>query len=266
MIAMADDKKIVICLSRDLTFFSHLTYFVDNGGFTHASLGLSEDAEFYYSFNFKGMKKEYRTSLKKRPREMTRYIVSVSNEAYQKLSDRIDEMLSHKERYAYAQAAVVKRLLSLPNEEQHDDRYFCSHFVAEVLRDSGCVDIGVLPANCTPNDLLKELEKSGQILYSEVEATIDNPVASFLDGASQKTGMAGAKVTGVLDSVGLKKSRDGDKASLSDKIGSVFESVAGTLEKGKDALETAPQKLAEKTSSIVKKGGELVEKAKWPGK
>ena len=33
---MADDKKIVICLSRDLTFFSHLTYFVDNGGFTHA--------------------------------------------------------------------------------------------------------------------------------------------------------------------------------------------------------------------------------------
>ena len=44
---MADDKKIVICLSRDLTFFSHLTYFVDNGGFTHASLGLSEDSEFY---------------------------------------------------------------------------------------------------------------------------------------------------------------------------------------------------------------------------
>ena len=116
------------------------------------------------------------------------------------------------------------------------------------------------------NDLLKELEKSGQILYSEVEATIDNPVSSFLDGASQKAERAGNKVTGALDRVGLNKSKDNDKSSLSDKIGSVFESVAETLEKGKDALESAPQKLAEKTSSIVKKGGELAEKAKWPGK
>lgn len=237
---MADDRRIVICLSRDLTFFSHVTYFVDNGGFTHASLGLSEDAEFYFSFNFKGMKKEYRTSLKKKPREMTRYIVSVSPEAHQALCDRIDDMLAHKERYAYAQAAVVKRLLSLPNEEQHDDRYFYSQFVSEVLRDSGCVDIGTLPANCTPNDLLKELEKSGQILYSEVEATIENPVSSFLDKAAQKTGA-------------LR-----DMASpISDKIGSVLDNAVETLENGKAAIESAPQKIAKKTSSIVKKGSEL---------
>ena len=248
---MAEDRKIVICLSRDLTFFSHLTYFVDNGGFTHASLGLSEDAEFYYSFNFKGMKKEYRTSLKKKPREMTRYIVSVSDEAYQKLTDRIDDMLAHKERYAYAKAAVMKRLLSLPNEEQHDDRYFCSQFVSEVLRDSGCVDIGTLPANCTPNDLLKELEKSGQILYSEVEATIENHVSKFLDGAVQKAGSIQDKTSSL---------------PFSDKIGAVLESAAETLEKGKDAIESAPEKIAEKTSSLVKKGGELTSKVEWPGK
>nr|MCR5402209.1 hypothetical protein [Butyrivibrio sp.] len=124
--------------------------------------------------------------------------------------------------------------------EQHDDRYFCSQFVSEVLRDSGCVDIGTLPANCTPNDLLKELEKSGQILYSEVEATIENPVSSFLDKAAQKTGAVR------------------DMASpISDKIGSVLDNAVATLENGKAAIESAPQKIAKKTSSIVKKGSEL---------
>ena len=57
------DRKIVVCLSRDRTPFAYVTWLADGGGLTHASLGLSEEAEFYYSFNFKGLKKEYREKL-----------------------------------------------------------------------------------------------------------------------------------------------------------------------------------------------------------
>ena len=81
--------RIVVVLSRDLTFLSNVTYLADGGSYTHASLGLSEEAELYYSFNFKGLKKEYRTSLKKRPRDIRRFILEVPDEAGKKLEDII---------------------------------------------------------------------------------------------------------------------------------------------------------------------------------
>ncbi len=236
--------NIVVCLSRDLTVFSNMTYLADGGGFTHASLGLSEDAEYYYSFNFKGLKKEYRTSLKKRPREMQRFIIDVPQEAADRLVQIISEMETEKEKYQYAKLGVSLRLLSLPNENPKEDAYYCSQFVAAVLKESGCVAINKNPADCTPNDLLKELQDSGQIIRVEEESDLLDPGEATIGKASDQ----------------IEKMYDKLPGFVAKGLNPLYEKVMDKLDVAEDAVDESPEKLAKLTSGLLKNGtGKLME-------
>ena len=236
--------NIVVCLSRDLTVFSNMTYLADGGGFTHASLGLSEDAEYYYSFNFKGLKKEYRTSLKKKPREMQRFIIAVDEAAAERLKQIISEMETQKEKYQYAKLGVSLRLLSLPNENPKEDAYYCSQFVAAVLRESGCVAINKNPADCTPNDLLLELQNSGQIIKVEEESDLPDPGEVTIGKASDQ----------------IEKVYDKLPDLVAKSLNPLYEKVMDKLDVAEDAVGESPEKLAKLTSGLLKNGtGKLME-------
>jgi len=260
---------IVVCLSRDRTVFSNITYLADGGGFTHASLGLSEEAEFYYSFNFKGLKKEYRTSMKKRPREMQRFIVAVPDEAGDKLHGMIAEMEAQKEKYQYAKLGVSLRLLNLPNENPKDDEYYCSQFVAAVLKESGCVDIQKNPADCTPNDLLAELQRSGQIVRVEEESDMMNPGEAVIDKAADQVGKGHDKLSQAIAD-NLDKALDGDGKIIPalalqlgmNKLNPLYEKVMNKLDVAEDAVGESPEKLAKLTSGLLKNGSEKLLEAK----
>lgn len=262
-------EYIVVCLSRDRTLFSNLTYLADGGGFTHASLGLDPDAEYYYSFNFKGLKKEYRTSLKKRPREMMRYIVSVDEEARQKLKEILAEMEAQKERYQYAKLGVSLRLLNLPNEKDEDDKYYCSEFVAAVLKASGCVDIKKAPAECTPNDLLKELTDSGQICRVEEESNLVNPGEAVIDKALDQVEKGHDKI---FDAVAqnLDHAFDSKKniiPSLALQLGMsrlnpLYDKMMDKLDLAEDAVGESPERLAKLTSGLLKNGADKLLEAR----
>lgn len=175
-------RTIVVCLSRDRSPFSWFAYFTDGGGLTHASIAFDEDSDHYYSFNFKGFKREYRTSLKRRPREMKRYKIAVTEEQYQELKKAITEMEEHKGRYGYARLGVSLCLFKIPNPTG-SKRFFCSQFVAKVLDESGCVHITRAYGNITPNMLGKELENSGKV----TEITDDSTLRTFADIAVDRT-------------------------------------------------------------------------------
>ncbi|MBQ7447726.1 MAG: hypothetical protein IJV59_07215 [Eubacterium sp.] len=261
--------NIVVCLSRDRTVFSNITYLADGGGFTHASLGLSEEAEYYYSFNFKGLKKEYRTSLKKRPREMQRFIIAVSDEAGEKLTRMIAEMEAQKEKYQYAKLGVSLRLLNLPNENPKEDEYYCSQFVAAVLHASGCVEIQKNPADCTPNDLLKELERSGQIIWVEEESDLMNPGEAVIDKAADQVEKGHDKVSQAISDK-LDRALDGDGKLIPalalqlgmKKLNPLYEKVMDKLDVAEDAVGESPEKLAKLTSGLLKNGSEKLLEAK----
>ena len=259
--------EIVVCLSRDLTLFSNMTYMADGGGFTHASLGLDVDAEYYYSFNLKGMKKEYRTSLKRKPRKMTRYIVEVPDEAGEKLKEIVSELLAQKEKFRYSKLSVSLRLLNLPNENPKEDAYFCSQFVAAVLKDSGCVPIKTDPVRCTPNDLLHELEDSGQIVRVEEEATLLNPGEAALNKAIEQVEKGHDKLVQTIDenmdpSQGINGKRLSAMAlSLGlEQLNPLYDKMMNALGVAETAVGEAPEKLAQQTSSLLKMGtGKLME-------
>lgn len=269
--------QIVVCLSRDLTFFSNMTYLADGGGFTHASLGLERDAEYYYSFNFKGLKKEYRTSLKKRPRQMCRYILEVPEEAGQKLHEIIAEMVEQKEKYQYAKLGVSLRLLNLPNENPDEDKYYCSQFVSAVLKASGCIDIKTPPEECTPNDLLKELKESGQIIAVEEESELVNPGEAAIDKAIVQAEKGHDKVFQTIGrnleqsleekNIGKTISTLAAGAGIS-KLNPLYQKMINMLGTAEDAVGDGPEKLAQHTSSWLKQGtGKLLEaKEKGPEK
>ena len=257
--------NIVVCLSRDLTFFSNLTYLADGGGLTHASIGLSEDAELYYSFNFKGMKKEYRTSLKKRPRQMNRYIIEVSDEAGNKLKSMIDEMLEQKEKYQYSKLGVSLSLLHLPNNTKEDDSYYCSQFVAAVLKESGCVDIKTKPSDCLPNVLLKELEESGQIVRVEEESRLVNPADKAFEKGKEGLARGYEKLSDVIEESKEIASQfsgdDDDSKEEPDKaqnsgLDNVYDNMVVKLNVAQKATSQAPEKLAKLTGGLLKQGSE----------
>ena len=237
--------NIVVCLSRDLTLFSNITYLADGGGPTHASVGLSEDAELYYSFNFKGLKREYRTSMKKRPREMKRYIIEVSDEAGNKLNSIINEMLEQKEKYQYSKLGVSLSLLHLPNNTDDDDSYYCSQFVAAVLKESGCVDIKTKPADCLPNVLLKELEDSGQIVRVEDEAELVNPAEKAIGKTREGLSSGYDKLSDALEGSGADK-----------KLDPLYGNMVVKLNVAEKATRDAPEKLAKLTGGLLKQGSE----------
>ena len=209
------DRKIVVCLSRDRTPFSYVTYLADGGGLTHASLGLSEEAEYYYSFNFKGLKKEYRESLKRRPREMQRYIVAVCEDAYRKLKP------------CPLCAAPAK--------------FYCSQFVAAVLKESGCVDIRKAPVDCTPNDLRKELEDSGQIVAVEEESEMVNPGEAVIEKAMDR----------------MEKGRDLAEKYVDERLGTLMDKALDKVGTARDLVADAPEELAKLTGGLLRRTREL---------
>ncbi|MBQ3401692.1 MAG: DUF1768 domain-containing protein [Lachnospiraceae bacterium] len=231
------DGRIVVCLSRDRSAFSYVTWLADGGGFTHASLGLSEEADHYYSFNFKGLKKEYRTSLKRRPREMMRYVIAVPEDAHRRLEEIVAEMEREKDRYQYAKLGVSLRLMNLPTVDEDDDKYYCSEFVAAVLKESGCVDIRTPSYECTPNDLLRELEASGQICAVEEESEMENPGEAAIGLAME----------------GIGKGRDLADRYVDERLGDVLDRALDKIEAAKERVGDAPEGLAHLTGGLLRK-------------
>lgn len=150
-------KKVSILLTKYSDLLSSLVYYVTGRGYTHVSLGLEENEDRFYSFNFKGFCVETMEKHRRRGVDSSIcYQIEVADESYRFLKESIQMFEEKREEYRYTKAGVFFALLHLPF--QRSKYYFCSQFVAELLIVSGAMALEKSANLYLPNQLPTELE------------------------------------------------------------------------------------------------------------
>ena len=163
-------RQISVLLTKYSDWISTLVYHIGGHGFTHSSLSLEEDEDTYYSFNYRGFAVETVDKHRRRGVKCSRCIqLQVSDEAYLEIKERIQGILEHRGEYRYTRLGLLCCILHLPFHWK--DHYFCSQFVAELLRESGAVPLQQPSCLYLPNHFAAELPRllaCRKILYNVV--------------------------------------------------------------------------------------------------
>lgn len=133
-------RKIYILLtkfygsgSRALTLFSGNYY-------THASIGLDEDMNTFYSFVVKGFIVEDISRYNKpgrMPFPCILYAQDVSEETYQAVKKNLETFRSKRSSLGYTRMGLILTLINIPWKRRN--QYICSYFVAQILQRCAAV-------------------------------------------------------------------------------------------------------------------------------
>ncbi|MBQ7875635.1 MAG: hypothetical protein IJ306_10875 [Oscillospiraceae bacterium] len=110
--------------------------------YTHASIGLEEDMNTFYSFVYKGFIVEKIDRYLKPGREpfpCQLYELEVSRKRYNLIKSFVGFFAENKSEMRYSPWGVFFSLLHIPYKKE--GRYFCSQFVAEALKYTGTVKL-----------------------------------------------------------------------------------------------------------------------------
>ncbi len=160
-------KSIYILLTQTGTYLSRFIHLITADTYTHASMAFVEDLEPLYSFSRKyvylclpaGLHVEpLRTGFFKRHSDIpcALYELRVSDEVYEAAKSEVEQMMTEAKRYQFSVLGLILCKLNIPMERKY--RYFCSQFVAEILKRSGALELPKEPSLMRPND------------YTEIEA------------------------------------------------------------------------------------------------
>ena len=151
-----EKKVITILFSRYHTFMANFLHIVSGRGYTHASIALDEDDEYFYSFNSKGFRKEYPKKHKNRNAKCVGFRLEISKEAYERIKATIEKFEAKKDKLYYSNMGIFCCFFQIPYKKQ--DRYFCSQFVAEVLHRCEVLKLKKKSSLYFPKDFLKHKE------------------------------------------------------------------------------------------------------------
>ena len=158
---MNDNKKrtIVVLFTSYKDMISDFIYYISGRSYTHASVSIEENSEFYYSFNKKGFRKEYPKRYKKRMRDQSVAIyLEVSEKSWLQLHDRLMEMEAASEKYHYSSLGVITCLMHIAWRRK--EHYFCSQFVSELLGLTDEIRLKKKPSLYLPCQLARELSEA----------------------------------------------------------------------------------------------------------
>lgn len=151
-----EKKKIYILLTRFPDIWSKLIGLMTLSPYTHASIGLEEDLNTYYSFVWKGFIVEDITRYLKRfrkPFPCELYEFDVSVQQYEIVKRVVHEFAAHKHNYTFARWELVFGLFHMPIIRRN--RYYCSQFIADVLKESEVLQSTRNSARYFPKDFGK---------------------------------------------------------------------------------------------------------------
>ena len=152
-------KNIFILFTRYKDWFAQFLSLVRHHRYTHVSLSINDDHSVFYSFNVKGFCSE--TLEKHRKHGITQsalYQIRVTDDVYRKIESEINQTMDSKEKMKYSFLGVAFNLLHIPFHWKN--RYFCSEFIATLLKKSGAVCLYKSPSLYLPEQLRMELDKS----------------------------------------------------------------------------------------------------------
>lgn len=156
-------KSIYIFLARTQSIVSKIVSFFTSETYTHAAIALDEEFVFLYSSARKdgfrmfpaGPCREYLnrgfyTLVGKTPCAV--YELKVSDEAYYRAKQEISWFMRHENEFGFNAIGIVACKFGIPYERKN--KYFCSQFVAEILRRSGCVELPKRNCLMRPSDYM----------------------------------------------------------------------------------------------------------------
>jgi hypothetical protein len=149
-------RKIFLLLTRLPGKAAQAIRIFTGYGYTHASIGLEEDRNTFYSFVTKGFRVEKLTKFVKPERPpflCAMYELNVTDAVYQSVKSLLKRCLAHQGSLRYSALGVILCLLHIPH--RREGRFFCSHFVAEILERSRAVPLCKSSTLYLPRDLTR---------------------------------------------------------------------------------------------------------------
>ncbi len=147
-------KKVSILLTRFPDAGSRFVSFLTRYHYTHASIGLNEDQNTYYSFVNKGFRVEKVTRYIRpnwEPIPCQLYEIPVSDETYLHIKELLNSFTERKHSLQYTKFGVFLSLCRI--RHKMENQYFCSQFVAEILKETRAAQLKKDPSLCLPKDL-----------------------------------------------------------------------------------------------------------------
>lgn len=167
-------KRIFILLIRYPDTMADLMVRYTGFGYTHATIGLEEDLNSFYSFMKKGYIEEKITRYLKPNREpfpCALYEIPVSRKTYRRVKKLLNAYTARKKFLRYTHISLVCCFLGIPWKIRN--RYFCSQFVAEVLQRSNAVCLPKNSALCLPKDF-HDLKESRVVFSGNIQTMVDH--------------------------------------------------------------------------------------------
>lgn len=167
-------KRIFILLIRYPDTMANAMVRYTRFGYTHATIGLEEDLNTFYSFMRKGFIVEKITRYLKPNREpfpCALYEIEVSRKVYRRVKKLLNVYTARKKFLRYTHISLVFSFLGIPVKIR--DRYFCSQFVAEVLQRTNAAYLPKNSALCLPRDF-HNLKETRMIFSGNLQGMVDH--------------------------------------------------------------------------------------------
>jgi len=127
--------------------------------FTHASIGMGDSTEIFYSLVTKGFRLEepYKhPTFKGKEVPCRLYRLKVSAGVYEKISQTLEYHVGQSKEYKYSYIGLLLCILHI--SFKRENRYFCSQFVSEVLECARAAKLEKDSALYLPDDFMQVKE------------------------------------------------------------------------------------------------------------
>lgn len=157
---MTEEKKIYLLLTDTGTAFTRLIKSYTKKPYNHASIAFDVDLNEVYSFGRKtpknpfigGFVREDIESVLFRQADCAIYSLTVTDEDLQKMKQFIQLIAANKELYRYNLIGLFGVIVKKPIKRKN--AFFCSQFVASVLKESNTINFDKDVCLVQPSDLL----------------------------------------------------------------------------------------------------------------
>lgn len=153
--------KIYLVMTATGTLFSRFLNLFTKAGYNHVSLCLDDNIEVFYSFGRKviwfpliggfvteqanaGIYKAFSDT------ECLIYELKISDAKFKRLRAEVDKFIRDRHRYHYNLLGLLGVMLNRPLKRKN--RFFCTQFVATMLKESGIHDFRKDTSLATPHD------------------------------------------------------------------------------------------------------------------
>lgn len=156
-------QTVSIFMTKYDDVLSNFIYLISGCGYTHVAVAFDKESQNFYTFNYKGFRREHPFKRKRRYGKSICYKIEVPKEQYIRLRDIIIYMENCQVEWKYSLFGVVLCILGIKHRIRNS--YFCSQFVAEILQRSGIMKWKKHSSLYLPNQMCREL--SGHVGLKE---------------------------------------------------------------------------------------------------